>query len=122
MEDQLITFETAKLAKDKGFDVDCNSYHESSEVMYRKGGKDNWNQYYEMWSAPTQSLLQKWLREMYNIHVTTISNRNTKWNYGIYDISKKSYGCIEDNYEYKVYKTYEEALEAGLYEGLNLIK
>ena len=50
MEDTRITFETAKLAKEKGWNGD---FVESHKIL------------------TTQSLLAKWLREEYNIHVTS---------------------------------------------------
>lgn len=45
MREEIITFETAKLAKEKGFNIPSLDY------------------------ATTQSLLQKWLREEHNINI-----------------------------------------------------
>ena len=65
-------------------------------------------------SAPTQSLLAKWLREEHNIHLIAYKNINIDgydWCYittdGITNINS--------------YKTYEEAYEIGLQEALKLI-
>jgi hypothetical protein len=69
--------------------------------------------------ALTQSLLQKWLREVHNIHISILLNFSDKFfSYTITDVNKKI-GALskKDNY-----KTYEEALEEALEEGLNLIK
>ena len=126
MEDTRVTFETAKLAKEKGF------FQETSrlEIPYYnykgefKGDVSDWRirKYIrgedtsdiEFVSAPTQSLLAKWLREEHNIHLIAYKNINIDgydWCYittdGITNINS--------------YKTYEEAYEIGLQEALKLI-
>ena len=126
MEDIIITFETAKLAKEKGFPQEPNKlkipyYNYKGEF---KGDVKDWLRKYlrkedtsdvESVSAPTQSLLAKWLREEHNIHLIAYKNINIDgydWCYittdGITNINS--------------YKTYEEAYEIGLQEALKLIK
>ena len=133
MEDTRITFETAKLAKGKGFPQEANRleipyYNYKGEF---KGDVSDWRvrKYIrgedtsdiEFVSAPTQSLLAKWLRERYNIHVTSqIGNLDfiNTYHYDIRYIDKNKFICkVKGNF-----KTYEEALEAGLQEALKLIK
>ena len=125
MEDIIIAFETAKLAKEKGFPQEPNKlkipyYNYKGEF---KGDVKDWLRKYlrkedtsdvESVSAPTQSLLAKWLREEHNIHLIAYKNINIDgydWCYittdGITNINS--------------YKTYEEALEAGLQDALKLI-
>ena len=125
MEDTRITFETAKLAKEKGFPQEPNRlkipyYNYKGEF---KGDVKDWLRKYlrkedtsdvESVSAPTQSLLAKWLREEHNIHLIAYKNINIDgydWCYittdGITNINS--------------YKTYEEAYEIGLQEVLKLI-
>ena len=125
MEDTRITFETAKLAKEKGFPQEPNKlkipyYNYKGEF---KGDVKDWLRKYlrkedtsdvESVSAPTQSLLAKWLREEHNIHLIAYKNINIDgydWCYittdGITNINS--------------YKTYEEAYEIGLQEALKLI-
>ena len=125
MEDTRITFETAKLAKEKGFPQEPNRlkipyYNYKGEF---KGDVKDWLRKYlrkedtsdvESVSAPTQSLLAKWLREKHNIHLIAYKNINIDgydWCYittdGITNINS--------------YKTYEEAYEIGLQEALELI-
>ena len=126
MEDTRVTFETAKLAKEKGFPQEPNKlkipyYNYKGEF---KGDVKDWLRKYlrkedtsdvESVSAPTQSLLAKWLREEHNIHLIAYKNINIDgydWCYittdGITNINS--------------YKTYEEAYEIGLQEALKLIK
>lgn len=71
--------------------------------------------------APTQSLLQKWLREKHDIHVNPIPNFKTTWNQyhlGIVYKNKESKVDIEvikDNKDFnKLFESYEEVLEVGL--------
>jgi hypothetical protein len=123
MEEQLISFETAVLAKEKGFDI---------KTLYRFLGEtcrevdlncQLWdNEYY----APTQSLLQKWLREEMDMWVTIIFNGIT-YSISIYgrytpdeeEIEISNTGSL--NFEDKYFLRYEQALEVGLQEALKLI-
>ena len=132
MEDTRVTFETAKLAKEKGFDALCYDAFNSMENLYSNG----WCEYLydnkveipfrsgvlesQDILAPTQSLLTKWLRKEYSIHVTSqIGNLDfiSTYHYDIRYISKNKFMCKVKG----SYKTYEEALEAGLQEALKLI-
>ena len=131
MEDTRITFETAKLAKEKGFPQEPNRlkipyYNYKGEF---KGDVKDWLRKYlrkedtsdvESVSAPTQSLLAKWLREQHNIYVTSqIGNLDfiNTYHYEIRYIDKNKFMCkVNGNF-----KTYEEALEIGLYQALLLL-
>ena len=117
MEDTLITFETAKLAKEKGFDIKTKySWYvpDNSKPIIEKHKPDGL--YYL--SCPTQSLLTKWLREKYDIDVIINTYRNQNQKYYKYFISEKSKNVIKSE-EY--YNTYEDALEIGLQEALKSI-
>ena len=132
MEDTRVTFETAKLAKEKGFFQETNRleipyYNYKGEF---KGDVSDWRirKYIrgentsdiEFASAPTQSLLAKWLREQHNIYVTSqIGNLDfiNTYHYEIRYIDKNKFMCkVNGNF-----KTYEEALEIGLQKALKLI-
>ena len=77
MKDQIISFETAVAAKEIGFDVPVMwFYNLSSKLTYDTNWPTLENNYNENFtyhnaecSAPTQSLLQKYLREEYNIQI-----------------------------------------------------
>ena len=64
MKEQLISFSTAKLAKEKGFDnYDvANYYREGINYALNNSGTSTIKEVGN-YPAPTQSLLQKWLRE-----------------------------------------------------------
>ena len=124
MEDKLIEFETAKLAKEKGFNFLTKKCYLNSpdRLIFRKSVGFYTDEIdpvdWDLIHAPTQSLLQKWLREVQGIHISIhpIVNPDNSVKYYIYK-SKKQLINWEDRYN-----TYEEALEAGLYEALKLIE
>jgi hypothetical protein len=117
MEEKLIEFETAKIAKARGFNVVCENYfseHFTGDIQENnQSGFRNWNKEYEnSFSRPTQSLLQKWFREIHNL-----------------DVEPEKYQHNEDGRYYKCrvwgeefenvgyvtgFDSYEEALEEGL--------
>ena len=132
MEEQLISVETAILAKEKGFTRKNNCACRNGWVCYLESftGQIYTEDFNEMSfdtlgnshliECPTQSLLQKWLREIHNIQVYAHSStlRN-----GIYsDYIAHVNGISINDARDEEYKSYEEALEIGLLEGLKLIK
>jgi len=116
MKEQLISFKTAKLAKEKGFnEIVSTAYGRSQESLY-ESNCTNRNSENIFLSAPTQSLLQKWLREVHNIHIE-VHNLGMKWWFNLKEIDSDNAALfISDNYN-----SYEEALEVGLQEALKLI-
>ena len=133
MEEQLISYETAKLAKEKGFDEKVYREYDKSGYLRctSKSADVVLGPYDELlksteYPAPTQSLLAKWLREVHNIHITLFpEDKDDKTKIWISKLYTLNYG--EDS-EVSYLKqggtkiTYEEALEAGLQEALKLIK
>jgi hypothetical protein len=131
MKEQLITFQTAKLAKEKGFDEIVDYIYmtnHTTEVLFENINdlkhSDGNNPFV---SAPTQSLLQKWLRDEHNIHIDIHAAQiawNNKCSYlrSVFKIKGKHVSNEYVSYRVKEVKTYEEALEEGLQEALKLIK
>ena len=122
MKEQLISFETAKLAKKKGVKLDIDG------LYWEDGNYDSgenalaYEDFPDVVSAPTQSLLQRWFREVHKISVEVSSGwwdeGKVEWEYNVY---KK--GLDDDSpCSLTVFKTYEKALEVGLQEALKLIK
>jgi hypothetical protein len=113
MTDQLISFETAKLAKEKSFNEDmchCGGFPDCICTDLR----------------PTQSLLQKWLREVHHYHVIAEpyphSDGFLRWNCLVNNLRKTTNNCFLNYAIMSPFKgTYEEALEIGLQEALKLI-
>ena len=139
MKDQLISFETAKLARESGFDEECGlNYAQDGEVQtlqYWEGNGNGFESNSEIdcdfyiennpvCSAPTQSLLQRWLREIHNLQCYSECNASG-W-IGVIENTNgtfiKELGQGGNIPEAGMWETYEEALEEGLYETLKLIK
>ena len=129
MQEELITFETAKLAKLKGFDWKVIYYYNHKDFIFDDGlNYCNYNQKELITkSAPTQSLLQKWLREVYNINVW-VSSKTTDKDNTIYIPHGRTIpdtivkGLVKDVIVYKTFYKWEEAFEFGLQEALKLIE
>lgn len=123
MSETIISFETAKLAKEKGFDWEVRSsfYKMTFEDTWRNNTDENsklknWN-IGEYISRPTQSLLAKWLREVHNIDVSAMSVGNINMEKGYLasyhffkELSPEASLVIHDFLK----ETYEEALESDL--------
>ena len=135
MEEQLISFGIAKILKEKNiviesfyhYDTDGylmeNSVSNKSHVATHHLFGNNTDFELDRWgggnissiAAPTQSLLQKWLRETKKIIISVVFELNS---YELfidngYNTGSEGYGDTFD--------TYEEALETGLQEALKLI-
>lgn len=121
MEEELVSFETAKLAKEKGFGWKVSLHYESNGNRFFDKVECNFNNVELICSAPTKSLLQKWLRDVHKTIVQIECNYyDDKLGWNTYSVTV-CYG--QHNQETRsFYKTYEEALEIGLQEALKLIK
>ncbi len=107
MKEQLIEFETAKLAKKKGFKVD--GYHLEDIENHTKDSFIS--------ELPTQSLLQKWLREKHNFDCEARGVRYSGDNETSY-YQPYINGCIVNMGRYP---TYEAALEIAEQEALKAL-
>lgn len=121
--DELVSFETAKLAKERGFDVPTHyAYNENCqkamymELCLNRNTKDS-----RSISAPTQSLLQRWLREKKGYYVYPFfDNESRRWTWVCRELPSGMW--IELDLEERYFDTYELALEdAELYCLKNLL-
>ena len=137
MEEELISLETAKLAKEKGFDWECinlfnlngddytslYSYYDQ-RIEKRYYSKANYNSDCFTMSRPPQSLLQKWIRKNHEIHCMVDCNAS-----GWYWILFKTNGTRIKDWDYTgsnedsgQWDEFEDAMEDCLFEALKLIK
>ena len=63
-----VSFETAKLLKEKGFDVYVKSYYNKAAEFNGDMALWNYNITDFRYSAPTLQMAMKWLREVHNLH------------------------------------------------------
>lgn len=136
MEDQIIDFNTAKLAKEKLFWIDKSTQFHTHSGTHSYG--INEKQTYEVikdkyfltdkslenaYLMTTQSLLARWLRETHKIRVFVIHSPSGQFNYEIrtfFNINQ--IGEWERTSNIGSFETYELAFEKGLENGLKLIK
>ena len=136
MQEKIIGIELAKLAKEIGFaektfsvyDIKCeDGVHLYTLEEYIRGSyKNDWDECYKnfntttvnRWvSAPTQSILQKWILEKYGWHIKI----ELPWDKFLYKL-KKFASSKEISNSGVYYDTYEEALEAGMLHILKILK
>lgn len=155
MKEELISIETAMLAKEKDFNISTQkayigeslfiNFEESfgerefyfdADDFYNDWNRKGWFfdkegsgcfgcnldniKWFEAYSAPTQSLLQKWLRENYKIIVSINIMSDLSYYSLLIDINKNKLN-LENQSKNRGFSTYEEALEDGLLEALKLI-
>ena len=127
-----VSFETAKLLKEKGFDAECHSHYypchyPDGSIQYHKYNRTaikknkSWYDIYSLknlpkdhYLAPTLQMAMKWLREVYGIYpdiaVEEIDDNTTFFRVdGIYLKQKKMWNKYDN-----LFKTYEEACEAAI--------
>lgn len=127
MTEELVTLKTAKILKEKGFNEFCkdiiNDNGKLMETVYRTNN-DLPKSFY---SCPTQSIAQKWLREIRGVYVYVepVIGKRWKLSFCDFNVPTEESDWMENEINkgngYKVYVTYEEALEAGLQEALKFI-
>jgi len=135
MEEQLVSPEVAKLAKEVGYDqsfdigVTCrlqnvvNKEYEKTRPILESDLENAWCIFNETY--PTQSQLQKWLREIHNIEV---------WANPFVFVSRGSWKMPDETYACFVFRNgkwvldrvdflkFEDALEEGLKAALKILK
>ena len=133
IEEQFVSFETARMLKEAGFDVPCRgiyrAYRIGTSVFHeydRKSAKDDLcrnavDGFQYEYLAPTQALAARWLREVHSIMVIPFFDDDMEqWYYVIDGVTKESgIECVQSASDYD---SYEEAIEAGLKHSLELVK
>ena len=124
IEEQFVSFDTAKMLKEAGFDVPCNSQYMHNGFRWNAGSstKVNFNEYRTVFSCPTLALAARWLREVHHYAVCVwYSADYEKWFYAHGDMNNMAFD-VEYNISEFIFDSYEQALEAGLQEAIKLIK
>ena len=117
-----VSFETAKLLREKGFDENCTQvYNLKNQHLlmadFYSIGKFVYNSYLnkerpELITAPTLQMAMKWLREVYDCPVEILwhwdaNSQYSEW-YFVHHMELKPLPQIQ------YYDTYEEACEAAI--------
>lgn len=114
MKEAYVTFEVAKLLKEKGFDWDTDKVYERNIMVCR----------YEDYPMPTQQMACRWLREEKGIHISADIYKDSsndadgniveEWTYWAWDFYWLPSGDIGDEGGYDQFDSYEDAVEAAL--------
>jgi len=122
MKDEIISFETAKLLQEKiAFNFKINSWYSPSGELNTSPTKGIDFSYSNGIPAPTQSLLQRILREGFRMDIM-IEPFDDENGGSSYEPTIFWDAFDEDEDDDRVYPTYEQALESALTDALNLIK
>ena len=110
MKEVLVSSETAKLAKNKGFNIVTELVYANQVVSQLEPyNQFRYNNYGDYCMAPTLSLLQKWLREVHSkhFHILSVANNGdfVGWTHAIGNVN---------NWKFTHWKTYEEAQEEAI--------
>lgn len=119
-----VSFDVAKLLKNKGFDGDCENechmfYHEMTDRIMPIMEIGMVPDYDTVYFAPTHQMVMAWLREAYGIHVSAIpcaKQHTIVWQQNIINLKPIKEGGMFLQLEphRKDYNSYEEAVEAAL--------
>lgn len=108
-----VSFETAKLLKEKGFAETSNTigtYNNKGEFfLYGHEKGYNHNRLSTWYSAPILQMVMKWLREVYGLFIRItedITGNIFEWS-----VYQKNYGCKASTY---VEDSYEKACEVAI--------
>ena len=127
IEESYVSFETAKILKDAGFNVPICKHYTRSGATWTSAVQEIIDDSKDCtwFPCPTQALAARWLREVHRIvvDVAYIPPHVGR------DVWQSFVGGMDDmvwpgDYEPsdRKYETYEEAVEVGLQEAIKLIK
>lgn len=115
IEEAYVSFEIAKLLKEKGFNEYCFALYDSNKILIQSGIRLNNIQVGRVegsYSAPTLQMAMKWLREVHNIHIGINPISGKGYNATIYDVADfDDYGIISDT---ESFFHVEQACEAAI--------
>ena len=105
-----VSFETAKLLKEKGFNEFCNNaYIDENRIVYRFSNNDEQT---AICTAPTLQMAMKWLREVHNIKVNVFYN-NPNYAIEYFELNTQT-GVNESVFIGDGYDVYEQACEVAI--------
>lgn len=124
MKDELISSKTAKSAKEKGFDIPTEYFIYDHTGSFNNINRftpplDFNNNFSDRYSLPTQTLLQKWLREVHNLDIVInpmhYNNRTLKcYFFTIHDILKSDNDLLDWQEQYgKILEKSEQDIDGN---------
>ncbi len=115
-----VSFETAKLLKEKGFDEGCRQYWYKGNIVFSRN--EIWNRELdnyedEGWTAPTLQMAMKWLRKKHILVLPepksfTLDGEVATWVYNIW--CDDNCEVDADFFDGEPFEKYEDACEAAI--------
>ena len=109
-----VSFETAKLLKEKGFNYPCRAVYSPKGTVrhYLKEEVSAHNLKGHKKLCPTLQMAMRWLREVHNLHVD-IDPSEGDWNPTVLEL--EDWSCVvKPGDEIPIQDSYEEACEAAI--------
>lgn len=112
--EEICTYEVCKLAKEKGFNEYVEAFYAEGCDTAHSQGPEKWNEYKGRYAAPTQSLLQRWLREEKGYYTYPFfDNESRRWTWVCRELTGDKWIQLLD-FEERYFDTYELALEDAI--------
>lgn len=106
-----VSFETAKLLKEKSFNEPCYTCYLNKELSYYDYLSTNFELIDNAYSAPTLQMAMKWLREEYRISIEISALNCYYCTYTIYRLLEEK---VKEVYNDGTYSSYEDATNDAL--------
>ena len=111
-----VSFETAKLLKEKGFNEPCYTCYLNKELSHYDYLSTNFELIDDVISAPTLQMSMKWLRKVHNIHIIIYPYTDRTGHNFTFIFDRYAFDYWQEVAEYLIcsWPTYEEACEAAI--------
>ena len=110
-----VSFETAKLLKEKGFEERIRSWYDNNGVFHEEGCRmSNSDCLPPTVMAPTLQMVMKWLREEKGIAAVPILSSVLDNEKFLWDIEITVAKTNENYHQGWIYESYEQAVEAAI--------
>ena len=121
IKEDYVSFEVAKLLKEKGFDdpdggdCECHMFYSSYSKMIMSITEIGLvSDFDEVYYAPTHQMAMKWLRDVHKLSIEPFYMFPAIWEIDIKYIDKKTDLSEFEDIRDKSYNSYEEAVEVAL--------
>lgn len=118
IEEDYVSFETAKLLKEKGFNEPCLKEYYNNGVLSDITIEAKYNTIANQISAPTIQGAIKWLRKVHNIHtvikIVIRTYGNTEYYYELYGTKNGSLCVVCDIYKGESWDSSEKASDEAI--------
>ncbi len=114
-----VSFETAKLLKEKGFNDSTDKQFNSDKIVGDYNITDRARHPEKYLDAPTLQMARKWLRKEHKLHIEVVLNQDVQdeeaviANHYHFNVSRLDRFANEGG-DCKFYNSYEEACEAAI--------